>query len=438
MKPLTKVWRTSLCLILLLTMTACASGEKQENTATGAPVVQTTAEDAAVSGAASGGPSTDSQISDTEGAALKDLYSKYFLMGAAINGSEAETAAIRHEGMAAVLKKHYNSTTLSNLMKPCYLLDEKKCRGAAKKDKDIETAEVYLNFDSCRESLDFCKENGIQMRGHTLVWHNQTPAWFFKKGYDESKGYVSKDVMAKRMENYIQGVLDYCQTNYPGVVYCWDVVNECVDDVPGTGKGWPCRSVFNGDDNYWYATMGKDYAFKAFEYARKYADKDVKLFYNDYNVFQPAKRDSIYNYVSELKKKGWIDGIGLQPTVDLYNPMELKGDSDDSFETCLRKYAELGLDIQVTELSFKIDEEQDVRNEDTIKLQADRYQEMFELLKEMDDAGGGPCNITSVTVFGICDDYPLYDDCVQSLYLWDKECKPKEAFFRIRSVGGTT
>ncbi len=428
MKKISKIWRVPVCILLIFAMTACTSGEGGGKNETESPATGT----AAAGESVSGGASSD-RVSDTEGPALKDLYGKYFLMGAAINGSDADTAAINHEGMAAVLKKHYNSTTLSNLMKPVYLLDEKKNGSAGKKDAD--TTEVYLNFDSCRESLDFCKENGIRMRGHTLVWHNQTPAWFFKKGYDESKGYVSKKVMQKRMENYIQGVLDYCQKNYPGVVYCWDVVNECVDDSGGTGEGWPCRETFDGGDNFWYATMGKDYAYKAFEFARKYADKDVKLFYNDYNVFQPAKRDSIYNYVSELKEKGLIDGIGLQPTVDLYNPMELRGDSEDSFETCLKKYAELDLDIQVTELSFKIDEDMDTRDEDTLKLQADRYQEMFELLKEMDSDNGGPCRITSVTVFGICDDYPLYDDMVQCLYLWDKECQPKEAFFRVRDVG---
>ena len=62
-------------------------------------------------------------------------------------------------------------------------------------------------------------------------------------------------------------------------------------------------------------------------------------------------------------------------------------------------------------------------------------QEMFELLKKMDTASGGPCNITSVTVFGICDDYPLYDNLVQCLYLWDKNAKPKESFYRVREVG---
>lgn len=424
---LIKAMKVQICLVLALALTACAgAGEKDTNI-----------KNQATEGAVTASSVTSREVSDTEGPALKDLYSKYFMMGAAINGSDKETAAIHHEGMSEVLKKHYNSTSLSNLMKPCYLLDEKACAKAAEGKEDI--TEVKVNFDSCKESLDFCKENGIRMRGHTLVWHNQTPAWFFKKGYDEKKGYVSKQVMAKRMENYIRQVLEYCQKNYPGVVYCWDVVNECVDDV-GSGSsassdGWACRTTFNGDDNYWYATMGTNYVYKAFEYARKYAADDVKLFYNDYNVFMPVKRDNIIALANKLKEDKLIDGIGLQPTVNLYYPSELKGENEDSFETCLKEYAKLGLEIQITELSFQIDEQSDVRNETTLKLQADRYQEMFELLKKMDAENGGPCNITSVTVFGICDDYPLYDDLVQCLYLWDKDCKAKEAFYRIREVG---
>ena len=419
--------RLSTCVLLVLALVACSAEEKpgkEQNASTGSgqAVEQTQV--------------TGREISDTDGPALKDIYADYFMMGAAINGTDKETAAIHHEGMAAVLKKHYNSTTLSNLMKPCYLLDEKKCIKSGKGKSDI--TEVALNFDSCEESLKFCHENGIKMRGHTLVWHNQTPEWFFKKNYDKKKGYVSKKVMAKRMENYIKGVLEYCQKNYPGVIYCWDVVNECVDDGTGdTSVDWNCRAMFNGGDNFWHAVMGPDYVEKAFEYARKYADKDVKLIYNDYNVYNPAKCENIFNLAKGLKEKGLIDGLGLQPTVDLYNPDELSGDSVDSFETCLNKYAELGLEIQITELSFKIDEDTGERDEQSLKRQADRYQEMFELLKRMDTAGGGKCNITSVSIFGICDDYPLYDDCVQCLYVWDKECKPKEAFYRIREVGET-
>lgn len=410
--------KIAVSFLLVLALTACSS-EQAANTEK-----QETEENKV----------TSRDVSDANGPALKDIYADYFMMGAAINGSEKETAAIRHEGMAAILKKHYNSTTNSNLMKPCYLLNEKKCKNAGK-SKANET-KVALDFSSCEESLQFCKDNGIKMRGHTLVWHNQTPEWFFKKNYDESKGYVSKKVMAKRMENYIKGVLEYCQKNFPGVVYCWDVVNESVEDGMGdVSVDWNCRTKFNGGDNFWYATMGTDYVEKAFTYARKYAESDVKLVYNDYNVFKSAKMDNIYNLVKGLKEKGLIDAIGLQPTVDLYTPEDLQGDGYESFESCLKKYAELDVEIQITELSFKIDEETGERNEESLTRQADRYQEMFELLKKMDTASGGPCNITSVSIFGICDDYPLYEDLVQCLYVWDKDCKPKEAFYRIREVG---
>lgn len=418
-----KVAKIVISVFMIMSLVACSTGEtaKPENGNN-------------TSGQATEGKVTSRDVNDIDGPALKDIYADYFMMGAAINGTDKETAAIHHEGMANVLKKHYNSTTLSNLMKPCYLLNEKKCKKAGKASAD-ETM-VSLDFSSCEESLQFCKDNGIKMRGHTLVWHNQTPEWFFKKNYDEKKGYVSKKVMAKRMENYIKGVLQFCQKEFPGVVYCWDVVNESVDDGMGDSSvDWNCRTTFDGGDNFWYATMGTDYVEKAFEYARKYADKDVKLIYNDYNVFKSSKMENIYNLVKGLKEKGLIDGIGLQPTVDLYTPDELKGNGYDSFENCLKKYAELDLDIQITELSFKIDEDTGERDAKSLSRQAERYEEMFELLKKMDTTSGGPCNITSVSIFGICDDYPLYDDCVQCLYVWDKDCKPKEAFYRIREVG---
>lgn len=70
--------------------------------------------------------------------------------------------AIKHKGMAKILKENFNSTTLSNLMKPDYLLDEK----ATKKSKD---GMPVCKFDTCDPALKFCQENGIKMRGHTIA-----------------------------------------------------------------------------------------------------------------------------------------------------------------------------------------------------------------------------------------------------------------------------
>ena len=121
-----KITALILCFCLMLSMTACGSNNSTEN--------KTNSNKAASGSAVTENKKTSRDVSDVDGPALKDLYAKYFMMGAAINGSDKSTAAIHHEGMANILKKHYNSTTLSNLMKPCYLLDEKACVKKGKKN----------------------------------------------------------------------------------------------------------------------------------------------------------------------------------------------------------------------------------------------------------------------------------------------------------------
>lgn len=430
--------RTGIAMALICvtacSMTACGTktgsdeqGKAQSSAESSAEPVESASPDDASTGV------------EYAGQPVKDIYQDYFLVGAAINGNSLDTMALNHEGMTEILKKNFNSTTLSNLMKPEFLLDQK----ASQKSKD---GMPVCKFDTCDPALRFCMENNIKMRGHTLIWHNQTPTWLFCKDYDEStKKLVDKKTMEKRMESYIKQVITHCQKNYPGVVYAWDVVNECVSVDDGsyveTKGGWKLRADTKKDNdfthdkavsNLWYTTMGETYVEKAFTFARKYADKDVSLFYNDYNVFMNEKMVNIFNMCKQLKKKGILDGIGLQPTVLLSWP-DLDSDGMGTFKTCLEKYAELGLELQITELSFKIDEGS--VDDETLQLQADRYREFMELLLKEDSDNGGPCDITSVTVFGICDDYPLYDDFTQNLYLWDKDCKPKPCFYTFVEPG---
>lgn len=422
-----------LSAVMVLFVTSCGSkGDGNE-------AVQNTKSPESEATASAVGGTEDTTKVEYNNEPVKDIYKDYFLVGAAINGKDLDTMALNHEGMTEILKKNFNTTTLSNLMKPDYLLDQK----ASQKSED---GMPVCKFDTCDPALKFCQENGIQMRGHTLIWHNQTPKWLFFKDYDEkTKKLVDAKTMEKRMQSYIRQVLTHCQKEYPGVVYAWDVVNECVSVDPGsyveTKGGWKLRGSTKKDndfshedavDNLWYTTMGETYVEKAFMYARKYAAQEVSLFYNDYNVFMTEKMENIYAMVSELKEKGLIDGIGLQPTV-LLNWPDLDVDGDGTFKTCLEKYAELGLAIHITELSFKIDDGN--VNEDTLKQQADCYREFMELLLKEDSNNGGPCNITSVTVFGICDDYPLYDDFTQNLYLWDKDCNPKPCFYGFVEPG---
>ena len=362
------------------------------------------------------------------GTSLKDAYKDYFKIGVGLNGSSTETATVRSAAMSEIIKYHFNSVTYSNLMKPSYLLNQ---AGSIKNYKDGND-EPAVVFDGVIEGLEFCKANNIQMRGHVLVWHNQVPDWFFREGYQNEGELVDKDTMLVRLESYIKQVLKFTQTKYPGVIYCWDVVNEAVEIAAGsyeTESGFNIRTKYDGTkDNLWYKVIGVDYVEKAFEYARKYAGKDVKLYYNDYNTFQPAKTLKIYALASYLKEKGLIDGIGMQGYMSLTYPGIVSG--DDNFMSALSKFADLGLEIQLTELTISSED----KSEASMEKQAKRYESLFQILAGMDTASGRSANITCVTVFGLMDEYLFYTNDTTYSRLFDGKLQPKPAFYSILSA----
>ncbi|MCI8644811.1 MAG: endo-1,4-beta-xylanase [Lachnospiraceae bacterium] len=351
---------------------------------------------------------------------LKDAYAPYFKVGVGLTGYAPHVMMTTSEAMSEVVKYHFNSATLTNLMKPSYLLDQAGSIENAKNGDGMPA----VTFDACIDALEFCKENGIGMRGHTLVWHAQVPGWFFREGYEDDAPLVSRETMLSRMESYIAQVIGFTEENYPGVVYCWDVVNEAVE--PGGGMheeetGY-CIRTYNGDEeNLWYTVVGADYVEKAFTYARKYAPEGVKLFYNDYNTFQPVKNEKICALLADLSAKGLVDGIGMQSYYDRKNP-DIKGRTG-SVQAAIENFSELGLEIHITELTINIDEP----DERAYLVQAMRFKEMFQLLMELDTDNGGPANITSVTVFGLMDEYMLYPDNKEYSRFFDGDLKPKQA-----------
>lgn len=362
------------------------------------------------------------------GTPLKKAYEDYFMMGVGLNGSSIENATVRSDAMSEIIKYHFNSVTYSNLMKSSYFLDQK---GSIDNYNHGITSPA-VKFDSAIEGLEFCMENNIQMRGHVLVWHNQVPEWFFKEGYQSDGEFVDKETMLGRLESYIKQVLTFIQEEYPGVIYAWDVVNEAVENSAGayeTESGFNIRTKFDGTkDNLWYKVIGVDYVEKSFEYARKYADSDVKLFYNDYNTFQSMKTSKIYALASYLKEKGLIDGIGMQGYMNLTYPGIAGG--NDSFMTALSKFAELDLEIHITELSISAPD----KDEESMEKQAQRYENLFQILIGLDTASGRNANITSVTVFGLMDDYLFYTNDETNSRLFDGNLQPKPSFYSIMSV----
>lgn len=350
---------------------------------------------------------------------LKDLCTDYFSLGVGINGSTLENQTLNIPEYMEMCKTHFNSCTMTNLMKSCYILDQFGSQDNLKNGNE----EPALNFASIDPTLEWCKENGMKMRGHTLVWHTQAPSWFFREGYTDDGEYVDKDTMLLRMESYIKQLVTHCQDEYPGVIYCWDVVNEAVEpDAYDPDSYFMCRTMCGQDPNPWYDTIGEDYVEMAFTYARKYVTDGAKLFYNDYNTYQSPKTQAIYDLCSHLKEKGLIDGIGMQGYWGIDYP------NDTMIKTAITKFAELDLEIQITELSIGVETETD----EQFEKQAKRYGEVFKLLMEMDTQSGGPANITNVTLFGLVDHYREGD--TTNTRIFNKDYEPKPAYFAIKET----
>ncbi|MBR6102153.1 MAG: endo-1,4-beta-xylanase [Ruminococcus sp.] len=302
---------------------------------------------------------------------LKELYKDRFLIGCAIS-----TKVMNSPEYTQLAVEQFNSYTAENEMKPERVLDQQ----TAMSDPGKYNEHVPVTYDSIRTCLEYAQAHGFAVRGHTLVWHSQTPEWFFYKNFDKNQGNVDRETMLKRMENYIKDVLEWTNENYPGLIYAWDVVNEAASDSKGMRK-----------ESKWYEVVGEDFVEKAFEYARKYAAKDVKLFYNDYNAYQARKQKDIISFLKPIAEAGNLDGVGMQSHIGLYlHP--------NSFMSAVREYVEeLGdIEIQITELDIGKD-----KSDNWEEKQKELYKGFFEGLMELQDDG---IKITSVTIWGLTDD----------------------------------
>ncbi|MDF2486571.1 MAG: hypothetical protein K0R46_2739 [Herbinix sp.] len=337
---------------------------------------------------------------------LKRVYEDRYSIGVAATVNEIT------EPRKQLISEQFNSLTPGNELKPDSLLDYAACTSDAKFNDNPQ-----VNFSRVDPLFQFCKENQIAMRGHVLVWHSQTPRWFFAEGYsmEAQAPLVSKDLMQKRLENYIKNVLEYTQNNYPGMIYAWDVVNEAINPSDGEEGGYRSK------DSLWYQVMGPEFVEKAFEYARKYAAPEIKLFYNDYNTEDSARMLAICDLVEGLKAKGLIDGIGLQTHISSDHPSLI------DIESSMREYGEFGLEIQITELDMGMVD----NTEEAYMHQATRYKRLFTLFKHLDDTGAA--NITNITFWGLSDDISWLSKPGVPSYplLFDQYLIQKPAFWAV-------
>jgi len=346
-------------------------------------------------------PAADCDLTDvTTGESLAKAAP--FRFGVGLNGGSIENSTTSSKGMRDIIKHQFNSVTYSNLMKPLYLLNKEKSIENLKQGKQ----DPALDFSTIVDGLDFCQKNGIHMRGHVIIWHNQTPAWFFRENFDENGEYVDAKTMEYRVESYIKQVFDFLNFNYPGVVDAYDIVNEAIEVVGGedfydNSTGWYTRKYYDGGANSYYDIFGPDYVFKSFRLARKYALPTTKLVYNDYCTFvtKPiSKRDAVVKLLGLLQKEDLVDAIGMQSYI---NPEE----SVEEYLEAIDVYQKTGLEIQITELTIRTKETDDWED-----YQNEQYGQLFEGL--MKDVRKG-YNIGSVTVFGLQDGYRFYENDTQ-------------------------
>jgi len=347
-----------------------------------------------------------------------------FRFGVGLNGNSIENATPSSKTMRKLIKYQFNSMTYSNNMKPLFVLDhEGSLKNAAKGKED-----VALNFTQIVDGLDFASRNGLHMRGHVLVWHKQTPDWFFRVGFDENKKYAKPSTIYYRLESFIKQYLGFLNYYYPGVVDSWDVVNEYIEVLDGkfdTSSGWYTRTEsYEGDDNIWNTLVGPDYIFKAFRIARKYALPTTKLVYNDYDTFATEPHDktqAIIDIMNALRAEDLVDAIGMESYINPDTP------TVDEYGKAIKRFNDAGFEIQITEFTIRIDE----NDKDWLKHQAERHREFFRRIMSYVKLG---YNISSFTVFGLQDGYRFYESDSTKTRLFDHDLQKKPNYQAIMDI----
>ena len=315
------------------------------------------------------------------------------------------------EALMELVTKHCNAITLANELKPdcTFGYSNDVCPGTEMVELNGETIEVPIMDHSLADKmLDVIlawnnehPNDKIAVRGHVLVWHSQTPEWFFHEDYDASKPYVTPEEMDKRQEWYIKSMLEYYvgeSSPYKDLFYGWDVVNEAVSDNTGTYR--------NGTEgsSWWKVYKDKAYIINAFKYANKYAPESLELYYNDYNECVGSKSKAIIKLLKEVKAAEGepgvgtrISGMGMQGHYDLYSPTVTQIDAT------ARAYAEVVDTVQLTELDLKANGTYDgtsATRSQVYNTMAYRYKEIFETLKVLKADG---VNVTGITIWGVID-----------------------------------
>lgn len=347
------------------------------------------------------------------------------------NGSIAGTAImsseIKDDTLMELVEKHFNAVTFGNELKPDALFNYQigqsvgytkiTFQGKELKVPVVNDKNENLDFSRADEMLEKILEwnnanpnNKIRVRGHVLVWHSQTPEWFFHEDYNVAKPYVDKETMNRRLEWFISSVFDHyfgeaANKKYAGLFYGWDVVNEAVngntyrdDKVISDASDTSTSDTRHGSNSMWWRVYkSNEFIINAFKYANKYAPKNVELYYNDFGETDNTKCEGIVKLINDVKSADGtrLDAFGMQAH---YN---VDGFSAAQFKSVAKKYAQAAGKVQLTELDFKASSTYDgtaATKESEYTKMAYCHKNLYEAIKALKKEG---TNVSGITVWGV-------------------------------------
>ncbi len=354
---------------------------------------------------------------------LKDEFADYFRVGNILNGGTVKNSAI-----TANIIKDFNSIECENETKPDGTMVKSTSSGN----------NVGVSLSGAAAIFDFCIQHNIAVRGHTMVWHSQTPSWVFKTDFNDNGAWVDKNTMDARMESYIKNMFNAIETQYPDLnLYAYDICNECVSDdynrtanYGGAREAGDSKIQGQGGKSAWVQIYGDNsFVEKAFTYARKYAPEGCDLYYNDYNEYWDHKRDCIYNMCKNLYQKGLLDGVGMQSHV----PANATGFAGtDSYIEAMEKYLSIGCDVQITELDISLLDGNGNKTY-TLQDQATKYQRIFQAAMDWNDNPKSDGRVTAVCIWGP-NDANSWLKAGSDALLYDSNNQPKLAYTTLTSM----
>ena len=366
---------------------------------------------------------------------LKDVFVNDFLIGCLLSYRHigfstdeivpGQSPVVSQNG-GNLIKYHMNCMSPGNNMKPQYTLDINSSAAAYKSAttqdaKDSIDVHPIVKFPpDLIAQLNWAKRQNFGFRGHTLVWHSQTPVEFFRSGYTSTGQRLSKEKMIQRMDNYIKEIIRLIHESWPNLLIAMDVVNEAINDNTGTDRT---------TDSEWYITFGDNsYIMKAFEITRKYTiqygETQMKLYYNDYNTHNPNKADGIVRICKPIYQAGLLDGIGMQEHDDISYP------TAEAWIASYNKFDSVCKEMSVTELDVTTGSANP--SSQLLNTQANQYAMLFKCFVERSYKSGRG-KIINVSKDGLNDQYTFKTNQSSSLWTSLNKCKP--AFYAVVDVG---